>query len=119
MSVHLSLLFPLKVFSQWLPFVVTLLIPFCRDGDTAMGQGDGEQQGDADGSHVTQTAPALLWKPERVAADLKLSRQLIEKLDQEKGIISNPLIAADELNGTPTGSNHIFASCCAFRRFES
>ncbi len=68
-----------------------------------MGDGDAEQQGDADSQHVTQVAPALLWKPERVAADLKLSRQLIEKLDQEKGITSNPLIAADELSGTPTG----------------
>lgn len=67
---------------------------------------DGEQKEDADGQHLTQTAPALLWKPERVAADLKLSRQLIEKLDQEKGITSNPLIAADELDGTPTGSKH-------------
>lgn len=91
------------------------LVHCCRDGDTAMGQGDGEQQGDADGSHVTQTAPALLWKPERVAADLKLSRQLIEKLDQEKDIISNPLIAADELTGTPTGSSYISVSCCASR----
>lgn len=67
---------------------------------------DGEQKEDADGQHLTQTAPALLWKPERVAADLKLSRQLIEKLDKEKGITSNPLIAADELDGTPTGSKH-------------
>lgn len=68
---------------------------------------DGEQKEDSDGQHLTQTAPALLWKPERVAADLKLSRQLIEKLDQEKGITSNPLIAADELDGTLTGSKQI------------
>ncbi|DBB12129.1 TPA: hypothetical protein ACH3X3_006240 [Trebouxia sp. C0006] len=71
-----------------------------KNADTDMA--DGEQKEDADGQHLTQTAPALLWKPERVAADLKLSRQLIEKLDQEKGITSNPLIAADELDGTPT-----------------
>ena len=49
------------------------------------------------------TAPAILWKPERIAADLKLSRQLIEKLDKEKGILSNPLIAADKLEETPAG----------------
>lgn len=75
-----------------------------RNADTVMGDTDAEQQGDANGSHVKQVAPALLWKPERVAADLKFSRQLIEKLDQEKGITSNPLIAADELHGTPTGN---------------
>lgn len=68
---------------------------------------DGVQpQGVANGQPATQVAPALLWKPERVAADLKLSRQLIEKLDEEKGITSNPLIAADQLNGTTTGT------CC-------
>ncbi len=81
----------------------------CRTADTDMA--DGEQKEDADGQHHTQTAPALLWKPERVAADLKLSRQLIEKLDQEKGITSNPLIAADELDGTPTGRKHTTTSC--------
>lgn len=54
----------------------------------------------------TATAPAILWKPERIAADLKLSRQLIEKLDKEKGIISNPLIAADKLEGTPAGEHY-------------
>ena len=74
---------------------------FCfRDVDAVMGEGSTDQQNPANGSHVTQVAPALLWKPERVAADLKLSRQLIEKFDQEKGITSNPLIAADKLDGT-------------------
>lgn len=68
---------------------------------------DGAQAAvDAISQPPTQVAPALLWKPERVAADLKLSRQLIEKLDEEKGIVSNPLIAADQLNGT-AGNCHL------------
>lgn len=36
-------------------------------------------------------AMEVMWKPERVLADLELSRQLMEKLDGEKGIQSNPL----------------------------
>ena len=68
-----------------------------------MQDGDAEQSGDGDNPNLTPVAPALLWKPERVAADLKLSRQLIKKLDKEKGIASNPLIAADELEAGPTG----------------
>ena len=68
-----------------------------------MAEDGAQPQGDTVVQASTQVAPALLWKPERVAADLKLSRQLIEKLDEEKGIISNPLIAADQLNGTLAG----------------
>ena len=68
-----------------------------------MAEDGAQPQGDAAAQASTQVAPALLWKPERVAADLKLSRQLIEKLDEEKGITSNPLVAADQLNGTSTG----------------
>lgn len=68
-----------------------------------MAEDGAQPQGDTAAQASTQVAPALLWKPERVAADLKLSRQLIEKLDEEKGITSNPLIAADQLNGTSTG----------------
>lgn len=68
-----------------------------------MAEDGAQPQGDAAAQASTQVAPALLWKPERVAADLKLSRQLIEKLDEEKGITSNPLIAADQLNGTSAG----------------
>ena len=80
-----------------------------------MGDGTTEQPGDADAQNATPVAPALLWKPERVAADLKLSRQLIEKLDKEKGIASNPLIAADQLNGAPSGTSlHFSFSLIAF-----
>ena len=68
-----------------------------------MAENGAQLQGDAAAQASTQVAPALLWKPDRVAVDLKLSRQLIEKLDEEKGITSNPLIAADQLNGTSTG----------------
>lgn len=74
-----------------------------RSADTVMGEDGAQPQGDVAAQAPTQVAPALLWKPERVAADLKLSRQLIEKLDEEKGITSNPLIAADKLNGASTG----------------
>lgn len=73
-----------------------------KSADTVMGEDGAQPQGDAAAQAPTQVAPALLWKPERVAADLKLSRQLIEKLDEEKGITSNPLIAADKLNGAST-----------------
>ncbi|MEW5300721.1 MAG: hypothetical protein WDW36_003631 [Sanguina aurantia] len=38
-------------------------------------------------------APSVTWKPERVATDLALSRNLIQKLDSEKGIAGNPLTA--------------------------
>ena len=69
-----------------------------------MAEDGAQTQGEANGQ-PTQVAPALLWKPERVAADLKLSRQLIEKLDEEKGIASNPLIAADQLAGPSTGQS--------------
>lgn len=69
--------------------------------DSAM-ETDGDADQPAEDANVA-TAPALLWKPERVAIDLKLSRQLIEKLDKEKGIVSNPLIAADKLERAPAG----------------
>jgi hypothetical protein len=39
-------------------------------------------------------APALCWKPQRVALDVLLSRQLIRKLDAEKGVTTNPTIPA-------------------------
>lgn len=88
----------------FLPFPIqTELVFAARSADTAMGEDGAQLQGDATAQAPTQVAPALLWKPERVAADLKLSRQLIEKLDEEKGIAGNPLIAADKLNGTQTG----------------
>lgn len=54
---------------------------------------------------TTILAPALLWKPERIAADLKVSRQLMEKLDKEKGIVSNPLLAADKLEEPSAGES--------------
>ena len=66
---------------------------------------DGDAEGDRENQSLTPVAPALLWKPERVAADLKLSRQLIKKLDKEKRIASYPLIAADELEAATTGAN--------------
>ena len=72
---------------------------------------DGDAEGDRDSQSLTPVAPALLWKPERVAADLKLSRQLIKKLDKEKGIASNPLIAADELEAATTGANLTLPAC--------
>ena len=42
-------------------------------------------------------APAICWK--RVAADLKLSRQLIQKLDQEKGIADNVITSVGKPEG--------------------
>ena len=42
-------------------------------------------------------APAICWK--RVATDLKLSRQLIQKLDQEKGIASNVITSVSKPEG--------------------
>ena len=71
----------------------------CREGaaETVDGANQNTEESNA------PTAPAILWKPERIAADLKLSRQLIEKLDKEKGILSNPLIAADKLEEAPAG----------------
>lgn len=42
------------------------------------------------------TAPQVCWKPERLMSDRELSCQLIQKLDEEKGIASNELLAADK-----------------------
>lgn len=79
-----------------------------------MAEDGAQPQGDTAVQASTQVAPALLWKPERVVADLKLSQQLIEKLDEEKGITSNPLIAADQLNGTSTGCCLLLGSALAW-----
>ncbi len=46
-----------------------------------------------DGAGGAVAAPALCWKPERVAADLELSGRLVLQLDQEKGVEGHPLAA--------------------------
>ena len=44
---------------------------------------------------VLQVAPALAWNEDRILSDLKLSSQLMGKLDEEKGIEEhNPLKGA-------------------------
>lgn len=48
-------------------------------------------------------APNLCWRVSRVVHDLDLSRQLIRKLDAEKGIEDNPLLPKG-LAGTSTGA---------------
>ena len=41
-------------------------------------------------------AHEVCWKPERVATDLELSKELILKLDAEKGISVNELVEQPE-----------------------
>lgn len=38
-------------------------------------------------------APYVCWSKERIENDVKLSTELIQKLDAEKGIESNPVLA--------------------------
>jgi len=44
----------------------------------------------------SQWAPAAAWQEDRVAEDIKLSQQLIKKLDEENGITQNPLVPKPE-----------------------
>ena len=38
-------------------------------------------------------APYVCWSKERIDSDLKLSTELVQKLDAEKGIESNPVLS--------------------------
>lgn len=42
-------------------------------------------------------APSACWKLDRIESDVKLSRELIVKLDQERGVEGNPLLADDAI----------------------
>lgn len=56
-----------------------------------------DKEGAADKPGPKVFAPAICWK--RVATDLKLSRQLIQKLDQEKGIGGNVITSVGKPEG--------------------
>ena len=56
-----------------------------------------DKEGAADKPGPRVFAPAICWK--RVATDLKLSRQLIQKLDQEKGIVGNVITSLGKPEG--------------------
>ena len=56
-----------------------------------------DKEGAADKPASKVFAPAICWK--RVGADLKLSCQLIQKLDQEKGIANNVITSVGKPEG--------------------
>lgn len=56
-----------------------------------------DKEGAADKPGPKVFAPAICWK--RVATDLKLSRQLVQKLDQEKGIGGNVITSVGKPEG--------------------
>lgn len=49
-------------------------------------------------------APEASWKASRVASDLALSKELVAKLDAEKGIEGNVLLAEDAADGETSNS---------------
>lgn len=53
------------------------------------------------------TAPEAAWKPERVAADLDLSKRLIVILDAEKGITGGPFAAQPPPAEGTASCNHL------------
>ena len=64
----------------------------CRPAANAV-----DKEGAADKPGPKVFAPAICWK--RVTTDLKLSRQLIQKLDQEKGIVGNVITSVGKPEG--------------------
>jgi hypothetical protein len=57
--------------------------------------GGSGQGGEVGGPPPPPPVSPLLWKPERVVADLKLARKLMVVLDAERGLTANPLLEAD------------------------
>jgi hypothetical protein len=57
--------------------------------------GGAGQGGEVGGPPPPPPVSPLLWKPERVVADLKLARKLMVVLDAERGLDENPLLSAE------------------------
>ena len=56
--------------------------------------------------YILTQSEAILWllQPQRIASDLKLAKELAAKLDAEKGVAENPLLADDAPTAQPGGA---------------
>lgn len=63
-------------------------------GDAEMADAGAREEGKGKSEEGSKAAfaPAVCWRPSRVAVDLALAKKLVRKLDEEKGIQGNTLL---------------------------